>query len=125
MVEPRFDEVLDEAAKMSSLSETTVDSNSTEGKFSLIPFRKILQEGGVKFLAAGNFDKDNAAPKLESDGADAIIFGRWFIANPDLPLRLAEGLPLNPYDRSSFYGASPPSKGYVDYPFYQSVATVA
>lgn len=125
MVEPRFDEVLDEAAKMSSLSDTTVTSSSTEGKFSLVPFRKILQKGGVKFLAAGNFDKDNAAPKLESDGADAIIFGRWFIANPDLPLRLAEGLPLNPYDRSSFYGASPPSKGYVDYPFYQSVATVA
>ncbi|KEF58500.1 uncharacterized protein A1O9_06426 [Exophiala aquamarina CBS 119918] len=125
MVEPRFDEELDEAAKMSSLADTTDASSSTEGKFSLVPFRKILKNGGVKFLAAGNFDKDNAAPKLESDAADAIIFGRWFIANPDLPLRLAEGLPLNPYDRSSFYGASPPSKGYVDYPFYQSVATVA
>jgi 2,4-dienoyl-CoA reductase-like NADH-dependent reductase (Old Yellow Enzyme family) len=125
MVEPRFDEVLDETAKLSSLSDTVAASSATEAKPSLVPFRKILQKGGVKFLAAGNFDKDNAAPKLESDGADAIIFGRWFIANPDLPMRLAEGLPLNAYDRDSFYGASPPSKGYVDYPFYQPVAAVA
>lgn len=125
MVEPRFDEVLDEAAKMSSLGDTTVASSESKSKPSLVPFRQILQKGGIKFLAAGNFDKDNAVPKLESDGADAIIFGRWFIANPDLPVRLAEGLPLNPYDRDSFYGSSPPSKGYVDYPFYKAVTAAA
>jgi 2,4-dienoyl-CoA reductase-like NADH-dependent reductase (Old Yellow Enzyme family) len=125
MVEPRFDEVLDEAAKLSSLGDTTVTSTESKNKPSLVPFRQILQKGGIKFLAAGNFDKDNAVPKLDSDGADAIIFGRWFIANPDLPVRLAEGLPLNPYDRDSFYGASPPSKGYVDYPFYKAAVAAA
>lgn len=124
MVEPRFDEVLDEAAKMSSLADTIATTTETKAKHSLVPFREILQKGDIKFLAAGNFNKDNALPKLESDGADAIIFGRWFIANPDLPMRLAEGLPLNAYDRDSFYGSSPPSKGYVDYPFYEA-ATVA
>ncbi|MFX8554497.1 alkene reductase, partial [Acinetobacter baumannii] len=35
-------------------------------------------------------------------------------ANPDLPLRLERGAPLNPYDRPTFYGGS--EKGYTDYP---------
>ncbi|KAK4943159.1 hypothetical protein LTR10_017183 [Elasticomyces elasticus] len=124
MVEPRFDEVLDETAKLLALQQPVVETSSaaraTEGKPSLVPFRRILEKGDIKFVAAGSFDAENAAPKLESGEADAIIFGRHFIANPDLPRRLAEGLPLNPYDRNTFYGADPPQKGYVDYPFYDS-----
>jgi 2,4-dienoyl-CoA reductase-like NADH-dependent reductase (Old Yellow Enzyme family) len=90
---------------------------------SLIEFRNILQKGGVKFIAAGGFNRDNAVPKVESGDADLIIFGRWFIANPDLPKRLAEGLGLNAYDRNTFYGADPPEKGYVDYPFYEEIVS--
>lgn len=82
----------------------------------LINFRNILKKGGVNFIAAGGFDRDNAVPKLESGDADLIIFGRHFIANPDLPRRLAEGLEMNKYDRSTFYGGN--AKGYTDYPFY-------
>jgi 2,4-dienoyl-CoA reductase-like NADH-dependent reductase (Old Yellow Enzyme family) len=115
MVEPRFDEVLSEEAKIASLTTTTKSAAEAQ---SLVPFRQILQKGDVKFLAAGSFNRDNAAPKLDSGDADAVVMGRWFIANPDLPTRLAEGLPLNQYDRNSFYGADPPTKGYVDYPFH-------
>jgi 2,4-dienoyl-CoA reductase-like NADH-dependent reductase (Old Yellow Enzyme family) len=79
-------------------------------------FREILAKGNVSFIAAGNFDRDNAVPKLDAGDADLIIFGRHFIANPDLPKRLAEGLELNPYDRTTFYGGD--HKGYTDYPFY-------
>lgn len=113
MVEPRFDEVLDESAKLGTLEKETSNKNS------LVPFREILAKGGIQFLAAGSFNRDNAAPKVDSGDADAIVFGRWYIANPDLPKRLAEGLELNPYDRTTFYGADPPSKGYVDYPFFE------
>ncbi|KAG2421291.1 hypothetical protein HFD88_005265 [Aspergillus terreus] len=113
MVEPRFDEVLDEQAKMSSLPEGTAAS-----KPSLDPFRPVLKKGGIAFLTAGNFNAGNAGPKLVEDGADAIVFGRLFISNPDLPRRLQEKLPLNEYDRATFYGADPPEKGYTDYPFY-------
>ena len=125
-VEPRFDEVLDEQAKLDALSAYTSDkgveaeATASPKKASLVPFRQILQKGGVQFIAAGSFDRDNAVPKLEAGEADGIIFGRWFIANPDLPKRLAEGLELNPYDRTTFYGADPPSKGYVDYPTYET-----
>lgn len=122
MVEPRFDEVLSEEAKLNALgSGKTIVKAIGAGASrdpSLTPFRIILQKGGVKFFAAGGYNRDNALAALEADGADLIVMGRWFLANPDLPRRLAEGLPLNPYDRSTFYGADPPSKGYTDYPFY-------
>ncbi|KAK7180788.1 hypothetical protein DPSP01_009254 [Paraphaeosphaeria sporulosa] len=126
MIEPRFDEVLDEQAKLDALSSYTSNPNEgVEAELSIKPktnnlsrFREVLAKGNVRFLAAGNFNRDNAVPKLDAGDADLIIFGRHFIANPDLPRRLAEGLELNPYDRTTFYGADPPQKGYTDYPFY-------
>ena len=107
---------------MASLADFTKSETKSQ---SLVPFRELLRKGDIKFLAAGAFNRDNAAPKLDSGDADAIVMGRWFIANPDLPKRLSEGLPLNPYDRNSFYGADPPTKGYVDYPFYEDASVKA
>lgn len=112
MIEPRFDEVLDEAAKIQAL-ETTQEVVVP----SLDSFRAVLKKGGVGFIAAGNFKASNAGEKVVGDGADAVAFGRLFISNPDLPKRLQQGLELNKYDRDTFYGASPPQKGYTDYPF--------
>ncbi|KAI8628554.1 NADH:flavin oxidoreductase/NADH oxidase [Xylariaceae sp. FL1651] len=120
MVEPRFDEVLDEEQKMAALAECT--SASKKEQNSLTPFRRALERAGVKFLACGNFNRDNAVPKIKNDEADLIVFGRHFIANPDLVKRLENGWPLNPYDRSTFYGADPLDKGYNDYPFYNQTS---
>lgn len=118
-MEPRFDEVLDEAQKMASLEGTTKEKGKVQkAQNSLTLFRDILKPAGVQFLACGNFNRDNAAPKVQSNDADFIAFGRNFIANPDLAERLKNGWALNKYDRSTFYGASPPEKGYNDYPFY-------
>ncbi|CCH60834.1 hypothetical protein TBLA_0D03340 [Henningerozyma blattae CBS 6284] len=44
-------------------------------------------------------------------------YGRYFISNPDLVDRLENGLPLNSYDRSTFYTDA--DKGYTDYPTYK------
>ena len=43
------------------------------------------------------------------------MFGRNFLANPDLVYRIKEGLELNPYERNTFYTSD--VEGYVDYPF--------
>ena len=51
--------------------------------------------------------------------ASLIAFGRQFIANPDLPKRIKLGLPLNRYDRSTFYGFD--ARGYTDYPRLKAV----
>jgi len=63
-----------------------------------------------------NSDLDPArAEALVAAGlADAVSFGRLFISNPDLPHRVAAGLPLAPYDRDTFYGQG--ARGYTDYP---------
>lgn len=106
---------------MESLAEYTASTGSDAPpikKNALTPFRNILKSAEIGFFAAGGFNRDNAAPKVENDGADLIVFGRHFIANPDLVDRLRSGLPLNAYDRTTFYGAEPPERGYTDYPFY-------
>jgi N-ethylmaleimide reductase len=71
-----------------------------------------------KILAAGGFEPDSAEDILEKGDADLVVFGRYFISNPDLPKRIKLGLPLNPYDRATFYGGD--AHGYTDYPFYQA-----
>jgi 2,4-dienoyl-CoA reductase-like NADH-dependent reductase (Old Yellow Enzyme family) len=60
------------------------------------------------------YDGARAAAALSSGAADAISFGRPFIANPDLPQRLAADLPLDTPDPSTFYVPGP--RGYTDYP---------
>jgi N-ethylmaleimide reductase len=58
---------------------------------------------GGTLLLSGGFDADGgstAKAAIEDGHADAIAFGRAFVANPDLPFRLAEGLPLEPFDPS-------------------------
>jgi 2,4-dienoyl-CoA reductase-like NADH-dependent reductase (Old Yellow Enzyme family) len=51
----------------------------------------------------------------------SVAFGRHFIANPDLPRRLKEGLPLNPYRRDTFYYGG--VTGYLDYPAFDELET--
>jgi 2,4-dienoyl-CoA reductase-like NADH-dependent reductase (Old Yellow Enzyme family) len=69
--------------------------------------------GGV-FIANERFTKDQANAWLADGKADAVAFGIPFIANPDLPERLAEDAPLNAPQPETFYGSGP--VGYIDYP---------
>ncbi|MCG5240561.1 alkene reductase [Azospirillum doebereinerae] len=69
---------------------------------------------GGPVISAGGYVGDTARDALREGRADAIAFGRLFIANPDLPRRLQIGAAMNRYDRSSFYGGD--ERGYVDYP---------
>jgi N-ethylmaleimide reductase len=65
-------------------------------------------------IASGGFTKQSAEAELKTGNADAIAFGRAFIANPDLPHRFAIGAPLNTPDAGTFYGGG--ERGYTDYP---------
>ena len=60
---------------------------------------------------------EGAADIVDKGDADLVAFGRHFAANPDLPKRIELGLPLNPYDRNTFWGGD--HRGYSDYPFYE------
>ncbi len=65
-------------------------------------------------ICAGLFDEAKAAAVLGTGDADLIAFGRRFIANPDLPRRMREGLPLADFDATRLFGGD--AAGYTDYP---------
>ncbi|MFO8046504.1 MAG: alkene reductase [Halomonas sp.] len=79
-------------------------------------FREQMRQrfsGGL--IYCGNYDAELATQRLADNTADAVAFGRPFIANPDLPERFRVGAALTEPDHSTFYGGD--EKGYTDYPF--------
>jgi len=68
-------------------------------------------------IVAGGFERDGAEEIVERGDADLVAFGRHFSANPDLPERLKRKLPLNAYDRDSFWGGD--HRGYTDFATYE------
>jgi len=65
-------------------------------------------------IANNNFKPASAAALIEAGRADAVSFGRAFIANPDLIERVAAGGPLAKPDYSKLYAGE--AAGYIDYP---------
>ena len=64
-------------------------------------------------LSAAAYTPASAAEAISMKHADAVAFGRLFIANPDLVERIRQNQPLNQADRSTFYGGG--AHGYTDY----------
>lgn len=69
--------------------------------------------GGV-YIANEKFTYETAEQAVEAGEADAVAFGKLFIANPDLPRRFALRAPLNEGRASEFYAGG--AQGYTDYP---------
>lgn len=66
---------------------------------------------------AGGFTADSARAVVDKQYKDkdvAVVFGRYYISNPDLVYRVEHGIELTPYNRDLFYNARE-AKGYVDY----------
>ena len=74
-------------------------------------------------MAAGGFEPEAAEAIVANGDADLVAFGRYFVSNPDLPKRIALGLPLNAYDRDTFYTFD--ARGYTDYPTYSGAEAAA
>jgi len=71
-------------------------------------------------LSAAAYTPESAAVAIEQKHADAIVFGRLFIANPDLVERIEGNQALNTSDRSTFYGGG--EHGYTDYKTFGAAA---
>jgi N-ethylmaleimide reductase len=67
-----------------------------------------------KLIVAGRYDAARGEAMLAAGLADLIAFGRPFIANPDLPVRIRDGLPLAGLDPATLFGGD--AHGYIDYP---------
>ncbi len=75
---------------------------------------------GGPVIANENFTLDSGNAALAAGEADAIAFGKPFIANADLVRRFRAKAALNAPDMATFYAAGP--QGYTDYPLLETAA---
>lgn len=120
---PQFGYIVDQlkAYKLAYLHlvESRVSGNAdTEGTEKIDPLlEKYANTSPV--LLAGGFKPDSAKRAVDEEYRDydvVVVFGRYFIQNPDLVYRLEKGISLTPYDRDTFY-VPKSAKGYIDQPF--------
>ncbi len=82
-------------------------------------YMKLKTLFGGLVIANNGFDKVRANEALAEGRADLIAFGKPFISNPDLVIRMFLDAPLMPANRETFYGGS--EQGYTDYPMLRVV----
>jgi 2,4-dienoyl-CoA reductase-like NADH-dependent reductase (Old Yellow Enzyme family) len=63
----------------------------------------LKREFGGVYVANEALDQSTGQQLLDEGKADAVAYGKLFIANPDLPLRFAKHAPLNAPDLATFY----------------------
>jgi N-ethylmaleimide reductase len=78
----------------------------------LVPAMRRAFKGAL--ILNSDYFLDDASQALQLGEADAIAFGRSFLANPDLPARFAKRAALNAPNTKMFYTPGP--AGYTDYP---------
>ncbi|KAI3868446.1 hypothetical protein MKW92_021834 [Papaver armeniacum] len=82
------------------------------------PYSSLAMRKAFKgtFITAGGYTKIDGNKVIDEDRADLVAYGRLFVANPDLPKRLATDAQLNKYNSDTFYTLDPVI-GFTDYPF--------
>jgi len=82
------------------------------------------RSGGVAYIANMQLSREDAIELLASGKADAVSWGKDYIANPDLYERLLQDAPLNELKLENMIGTDV-AAGYVDYPTLAEMETVA
>ncbi|HXP27919.1 MAG TPA: alkene reductase [Steroidobacteraceae bacterium] len=89
--------------------------DGTFGKSDRPPVAPLIRKAFKGILVLNSdYDLARGQAALAGGAADAITFGRKFLANPDLPYRFANDLPLNADDQKTWYSQGP--EGYINYP---------
>src|SRR5262245_10610368 len=83
-------------------------------------YKKLKRLFAGIVVSNNGFDKLRANEAIAGGRADLIAFGKPFIANPDLVIRLFLDAPLMPVNRETLYGGS--EQGYTDYPILRAIA---
>ncbi|RZJ23197.1 MAG: alkene reductase [Acinetobacter sp.] len=74
------------------------------------------RSNGVPYIANMRLSREDALELLNSGKAEAVSFGKAYIANPDLFERLVDDEPLNELKLENMIGTDV-AAGYIDYPF--------
>jgi N-ethylmaleimide reductase len=89
--------------------------DGTFGKGEVAPVAPLIRKAfGGALVLNSDYDKQKAQAALDAGEADAIAFGRPYIANPDLPVRYRLDLPLQADTMATWYSRG--ATGYTDYP---------
>ncbi len=93
--------------------ETAQNSKgSSEADLAMSAHLRTLWKG--LYVVNGGYDGLRGEQAIQTGHADAVAYGRAFLANPDLPRRLQLEAALNEPDPSTFYGGG--AAGYTSYP---------
>ncbi|AFO86200.1 N-ethylmaleimide reductase NemA [Phaeobacter inhibens 2.10] len=91
--------------------------NDPDAPQTILKLAKELDRIGLTYIHLAEADWDDAPDKadaiIDKGYVDAVAFGRPFIANPDLPRRFAEDLPLSDFDGDALFGGD--AAGYTTY----------
>ncbi|CAL95285.1 alkene reductase [Azoarcus olearius] len=92
------------------------DFQQGDQPFDYAALRAAYQAAGGKaaWMVNNGYTRELAEAAVAEGRADIVAFGKAFISNPDLVVRLREKVALNPWDTTTFYGGG--EKGYLDYP---------
>ncbi len=95
---------------------------ATGGPRDVAPFDydALRQRFKQTYLANNGYDRELAATRLAEGKADLFAFGRPFIANPDLVVRLKANAPLASLNPATLFGGG--AEGYIDYPALADVS---
>lgn len=89
--------------------------DGTFGKGTVPPVAPTIKRAfSGPLILNSDYDGESGQRALDEGQADAIAFGRTFLANPDLPKRIGRRAPLNKDVPATWYSQGP--DGYIDYP---------
>jgi NADPH2 dehydrogenase len=118
---PQFADIINKANQLDlaylHLVESRISGSNDYNGHDRLDFAYKLWNGPL--LVAGGYTPKEAKELVDESYPDkniVVIFGRYFISNPDLVYRIRKGLELNAYDRTTFY-VYKSAVGYSDYPF--------
>lgn len=121
--EPQFSYLTEELKKLKlaylHVVESRISGNAEIEATEKIDFLVDIWGKTSPVFIAGGFTPLSAREAVDEKYKDldvAIVFGRYFISNPDLVFKIEKGIELTKYDRDTFYKAKS-KDGYLDYPF--------
>lgn len=118
---PQFTDIISNASQLNlaylHLVESRISGAEDSDSNDRLDFAYELWKRPI--LVAGGFKPVEAQKLVDEEHPDkdiVVMFGRYFIANPDLVYRIKKGVELSAYNRKTFYISQSPV-GYLDYPF--------
>ena len=115
-----FDYVASQLAERGLAYLHVVEGDTSGNPVPPFDYRALKRLFGGLVIANNGFDKRRANAAIADGEADLVAFGKPFIANPDLAIRLLLDAPIMPVNRDTLYGGG--EAGYTDYPMLRAVA---